>query len=210
MGHTYPDRASFRQALLETLGAEALARHGQHIMDQADQGRRRFDEKFTWLRRFQTDIERYAEFVDLIEMIETQLKHQGLHHQSAAEFEQSLQGRCWSAPAQQLKGEILAYVTKEGQQIPQPHKALATSDVLESLFGKYKARSATSPLREVGKTLLLLPLYTVQLTGQFIKNAMEAVSVIDVKRWAKEVLGPSSLAKRRAALKPPSKDTETA
>ena len=52
--------------------------------------------------------------------------------------------------------------------------------------------------------LLTIPVLTTELTCELVKTAMEAVPVLDVDKWADELLGKSSLSKRRmlsAALK---------
>jgi len=49
----------------------------------------------------------------------------------------------------------------------------------------------------MSKLVLIIPLCTAEITGQFIKKAMENVSIKDVEGWANCVLGKSALSKKR-------------
>jgi hypothetical protein len=72
---------------------------------------------------------------------------------------------------------------------------LGTSDVIESLFGKYKCSLEKSPDGEVGASVLALPLLTVDLTAELVHEALLTVSAQDVRSWADEIIGPSNLSK---------------
>jgi hypothetical protein len=78
------------------------------------------------------------------------------------------------------------------------------------IFGKYKHYTANSPLKEVGKMILTIPLCVTQITSQLVKKAMEYVSTMDVKKWADQVFGPSALSKRREAFKLKKRDIKVA
>ncbi len=72
---------------------------------------------------------------------------------------------------------------------------LGTSDVLESLFGKYKWFGEKAPDGEVAASVLALPLFTVDLTAELVQEALLSVSVQDVRSWVDEYIGPSNLSK---------------
>ncbi len=76
---------------------------------------------------------------------------------------------------------------------------------LPALFGSYKFFASKSPLKELGKMLLMIPLRTVKLSAEFVKDALEQVRATDVEDWSQELFGPSALAARRAALGSPKK-----
>jgi hypothetical protein len=46
-----------------------------------------------------------------------------------------------------------------------------------------------------------LPLCVTKITSQLVKDAMEFVNAMDVKKWADQVFGPSALSKRRTAFR---------
>ncbi len=72
---------------------------------------------------------------------------------------------------------------------------MGSSDVIESLFGKYKWFGEKAPYAEVGASVLALPVLTVELTAEMVYEAMLSVSVEDVRDWAAENIGRSTLSK---------------
>ncbi len=87
---------------------------------------------------------------------------------------------------------------------------LGSSDVIESLFGKYKNFSAARPLKEIGTIILTIPLCTVKITSDFVKQALETIRSLDVTAWAQAVLGSSMLSKRRTLSHTAATGTEVA
>jgi hypothetical protein len=98
-----------------------------------------------------------------------------------------------------------AYLKCESAGIDEGQVWLATSDVLESLFGKYKLFSQRSPLKEVSRWVLILPLLTVKIGRDMIRQALENVSTQRLERWVTEHFGPSAFARRKAAFGAPKK-----
>jgi hypothetical protein len=197
----YPDRASFSGAVRACIGEEAFAQHAAVICAAADQGRRYFQEKLGWLATYKDEIARYAEMLELVQRVQQQVKQRGLSQTSSVDFENSIKDKVLTVHGHHLKEQIIDYLTHEGGKIPDGETLLGTSDVIESIFGKYKQCTAHSPLKEVGKMILTIPLCVTKITSQLVKNAMELVRTIDVKRWADELFGPSALSKRRAAFR---------
>jgi hypothetical protein len=196
----YPDRASFSNAVCGCIGEEAFAKYGEIICEAADKGRRYFQEKLGWLTSYKDEIACYAEMIELVQIVQQQVKQEGLSQSSRIDFENSIKDKVLTAPAEQIKEEIIGYLTEEGGKIPAGEIRLGTSDVIESIFGKYKQHTAKSPLKEVGKMILTIPVFVTKITSDLVKRAMESVSTIDVKKWADQMFGPSALSKRREAF----------
>ena len=83
---------------------------------------------------------------------------------------------------------------------PTEGKWLGTSDIIESVFGKYKTFSQRASIKGVGKMVLTIPVFTGPLTPTKVGQAVEAVRCVDVNLWIKDNLGVSLFAKRRQAL----------
>ena len=88
------------------------------------------------------------------------------------------------------KGELLDfqqhiydYISAQSSHIKNEKTFLATSDVIESLFGKYKQFSARCPFKEMGQMLLTICLSTMNLTNSIVKNALETIRFADVEAW---------------------------
>jgi hypothetical protein len=196
----YADQAAFLEALEAHLGADTLAPHQARLCQAADRGRRRFNEALGWLGEFRTEIAEYAELIELVKLTQQILKTQGLNTHTAASLTQALAQRPWSVRAQRFSQGIHEYLRRHTHELPEQQNLLATSDVLESLFGHYKLFAERGPLNEAGHLVLTLPLRTVKLTAEFVKTALETVSTADLRRWASETFAPSALARRVTAL----------
>ena len=86
---------------------------------------------------------------------------------------------------------------------------LATSDVIESIFGKYKCFSQRCPLKDLRSMLLTIPLTTMNLTQDVITKALETVRGADLSQWINDVFGQSMLSKRKTLLAAANSDMKT-
>lgn len=166
-------------------------------------------DKLGWLVDYQQELIRWHQMTVLTRTIETQLKKIGINQQSLTKFEEN---KFEFTDSQLLNFQqlICDYVVTQSYHIQDKKTFLATSDVIESLFGKYKYFSARCPFKEMGQMLLTICLSTMNLTNNVVKNALEAISFADVEAWLAEVFGQSLLSKRKTLFSELIDDTETA
>jgi len=107
-----------------------------------------------------------------------------------------------------FRQNIVNYLIRETSKINNENTFLATSDVLESLFGKYKIFSERSPLKQISQSLLTIILSTTTLTTNVLKEALETIRFIDVETWVAQVFGSSALSKRKTLFSASLADTE--
>lgn len=195
---TYITQDAFTEELIALIGDEQVERMKSVIYPAAAQGQRQFEQKLGWVVAYKDDLEIYAQMSRLVTMAEEQVKHNGLNQQSYQTFENSFVDMTLSPRAKSLAEKIGRYLKTEGEQIPDGQTLLGTSDVIESIFGKYKYLSSECPIRDMGKMILTIPVLTTELTCELVKTAMESVQALDVEKWADKLLGKSSFSKRRA------------
>jgi len=190
----------FEQAMSGLLTEDVYQRHQQELRHLASIGRQRFDEKLGWLSGYASDLEKYQQMVDVIESTESQLKHEGLHNESAQRLLQKLDGIDFDERAKTLETQIMAYIdAQHGDAMPEQAR-LVSSDVIESVFGQYKQVGHSGCLQELGKMVLLLPLLVTEITADLVLQAMNSVKTSCVDEWANKTFGPSALALRNAAF----------
>ena len=106
-----------------------------------------------------------------------------------------------------LKQDITTYLTTERAKIPDSKTVWhASSDIIESMFGTYKARQATAPSHGVTPFVLFLPLLTKlnaekNLIDIDFSAALETVSMADLAAWNEAQLIENQLVKRRKIFK---------
>jgi hypothetical protein len=206
----FPHRQAFVQALKACLSATDFSEFGALIWHAADLGRRCFEEKLGWLQTYRDALEPFTQMLTLVRTLQHQLKHQGLNLQSKPDFIKQTSALTLSPRSEAFKAKLIDYLERETIALPADQSLLASSDIIESLFGKYKLFSEKSPLKHMGHLLLTLPLLTIKLTPELIKTALETISFADVEDWYRQHFGRSPLAKRRAVFQGITLDAEVA
>ncbi len=128
--------------------------------------------------------------------LETQLKTFGLNSRSGSLFKNRLLKLTSPSYLTPFKRKLFHYLESEMAKAPH-HMLLASSDILESIFGRYKYFSQRCSIKELRSLLLTIPLTTVDLTPQFIKDALTTVHSSDLSEWIHDVFGQSALSKRK-------------
>ena len=157
----------------------------------------RLQQKFGRLIDYQEQLEKWGTMVLLTRTLETQIKLFGLNKQSLEQFETQVAAMIVPSSLQSFLEKITAYLTREISLVQEDLTFLGTSDVLESIFGKYKRFSARSPLKDLRQMLLTIPLSTMTLTADVVRQALETVRGHELQQWLHQVFGQSMLSKRK-------------
>jgi hypothetical protein len=102
--------------------------------------------------------------------------------------------------------ECMAYLREEAGKLSTEESTWhISSDILESMFGAYKARKSPNALNGVTPYVLMLPLLTKvnPVSGCVrvdFKRALESVFLRDIDRWAEDNLSENLVVKRRKKL----------
>lgn len=202
IGTHYDTRAALCEAL-QAVGATALDDLDDTFWRVADRGYARFLEAFAWVLPYRARLPEWTQTIAVSKTIQTVLKTQGLSRATPAVVlaELAAQGPR-VAPVADFQTRVLQHIEHEATKLPAGATWLAASDIIESVFGHYKAFTARGPLKEVGRLVLLIPAFLCELTAPVIREAMTSVRTIDVERWVHTHLEPSMLARRRRALRP--------
>ena len=90
--------------------------------------------------------------VKMTRTVENHIKRSGLNQEIFSLIQQHLTVE--AIPLEGFSQKILEYLRQETSQIQLGETLLMTSDVLESLFGKYKQFLSRSPQKQIGQTFL--------------------------------------------------------
>ena len=128
--------------------------------------------------------------------LETIVKSHGLNPSSISLLQKALSSLSIPSSLLPFKSKLFDYLSTQLSSNP-PFSLLATSDILESLFGRYKHFSQRSPLKELRSLLLTIPLSTVKITRQFLRDGLTTVTNSDLSQWVNNTFGQSMLSKRK-------------
>jgi hypothetical protein len=163
-------------------------------------GQEEFAARFGWLQAYAERLREALQMVRLLEKAAQQIKHHGLDDQQVRQCARHLGGLRVSERVHALGRKVIAFLKEQVRAIRSGETLLSSSDVIESLFGKYKAVLERSPLCAITTMVLLVAALTSDRREATIRQAMEEVRAVEVKAWFASHGQPSLLAKRRAAL----------
>lgn len=178
--------------------AEMILQQKTESMSNAEA--ERFTDKLSWLQEYRQHIREWRMMLDILDAVKTEVKINGFRKQTKREFQKSIS--CMKINSLRLKDvrdEVFTYVESECAGITGVYPGC--SDIIESVFGKYKNFSGKSPMKEIGRSILTIPVFTSNVDYNEVKEAMESVSAKDVSTWLKENIGTSLLTRRKRAFK---------
>ena len=153
-------------------------------------------------------IDELWDVVHCVENIESICKNQGFSRDSWLQCQQEIKKNLISSNNRmmQLKCDILNFLKTEAT-ILESNDAVHnnSSDIIESVFGAYKARKSPNKLYGVTPFILFIPAQTQLLKAKngksyFFKERLERTRLKDINDWAKQNLSPNLVAKRTKIL----------
>ena len=191
----------FEQAQLPKLSAfEHLAPFSQHI-EWIDAGQLIFEQKFARLAKHKKFIQQLERTFNFIRKVKNTITTQGLSLDTIQQIEQYEQQLTFYPKwARNLFQSLNNYLIEEHAKFGICKKAkLICSDVIESIFGKFKAKINTQKLG-LHQAVLLIPLFCNQLSDQSIQQILQNNSYHKVQQWIQQMAGQSLFAKRLKAF----------
>lgn len=101
---------------------------------------------------------------------------------------------------QRVRQQLLDFVTTQAAKAQANERLLGSSEVLESVFGKFKRLEQEQAKSGFTGLLLSVAAMVSSTTSQVVQKALETVPTKTVLTWCKDYLGPSVQAQRREAF----------
>ncbi len=166
----------------------------------------RLEEKFGWLRGYKEPLRDWSEMQQVIDVTEDFVRRNGHYRGSAKDLKQRFEPISLGAQAQDLRDELVTFVSGESRKAKKGEHLPGSSEVLESAFGKFKEIEGNQSKRGFTGLLLALPAILGQLTAETVRQALESVKTQDVVQWIRDHLGQTEHSKRcmvYRAVRPP-------
>lgn len=122
------------------------------------------------------------------------LKSEGLNDETMKKCE-NLVEQSQSTPY--FKKEVKQYLQANWKEELGEDSLICTSDIIESVFGKYKNEMGKNPQNGITGSCLNIPSYGKQLSSQEILVALNKTKVIDLKEWKNENIKEQLLKKKK-------------
>ena len=178
--------------------------HLDHPQSKARQGitAERMNEKLGWVSEFEEDLASWNRCQQLINATIKFVNAEGVYRGAAERLKASLAetAREWpthcEASGAMMKGLVDHAVESESGLEP-GERGWGSTEILESLYAQYKRLEGQHSKGGFTGLLAALPALTVHWTADRVRDALERVSVQDMKDWVTANLG-QTLTSRRA------------
>ena len=157
---------------------------------------------FEWIKTHQGFLtNRLTKAFELTQEILGVLKNKGLSYQSIHEFLKICQQKAYKNIKDVLQ-RIRAFLQIEKSKLPNKTAIWhSCSDIIESMFGKFKYNLPTNPILGVTHSVLQLSLLRQPIEKLEIKQALESVSLSDLLQWKQEHLFDNQVVRKQKTLK---------
>jgi hypothetical protein len=166
-----------------------------------------FDQTVGWVRGFAGDLASWRGLLTSIETTRRQIGAEGLHLASGQALEPLLKGG--DARGRRFAARVCEFVKAQGARVPSGRRYVGCSDVIESIFGRYKCYLERSPAPRLGTNVVLFPLFVTRITVELVGQALKAVKHRRAQEFVRMLGGPSEN-RQRQELRPPRLATKPA
>jgi hypothetical protein len=160
----------------------------------------RLGEKLGWLPRFRPMLQLWGELLQLVEVTEHLVRTQGLTRRAPRHLRSLLAPLALTPRTQRVRAHLLAFVAEEALKAHPRERLLGSSEVIESVFGKFKRLEDTQAKSGFTGLGLTLSAMVARTTREVIQKALETVPTKCVLEWCKKTLGDSLQAQRKKAF----------
>ncbi len=147
--------------------------------------------RYGWLRAYEEDVARWLDQYDLVEKTIRRVRRHGLHAGTLAELEKEWGAESAQPGTKMVRGHMRAYVSKNVRPAEEGETLAGSSEVLESAFGKLKAKVGESGKGELTGLAMSLGAILGQHDEEDVRQALDAVPQKKAEGTISRLLGPT-------------------
>ena len=159
----------------------------------------RQEEKLGWLRPFRERLKDWSEMEQTIDAVLNFVRTQGLYRKAGKDLRKSLRKLAVGASAAQLRDDLTKFVDAQAKQLKTGERIPGTSEVIESVFGKFKTVERDQAKGGFTGLLLALAACVAERTQEVVHETLHKTRTREVVAWIKTKLGNTVGSKRRIA-----------
>lgn len=161
---------------------------------------RRLQEKLGWLRDYRDALYQWSVLLAIAETTEHYVRDEGYHPAAAEQLRQRLDGLGINAPAQAMETAAIEFVGEQSLAARPGEHLIGSSEVIESLIGKYKQLQGSHNRVGVTPMVLAFGAMIVHHSTDAVTAALGTIRTRDVLQWCREHLGFTLQSQRRYAF----------
>jgi hypothetical protein len=164
------------------------------------QARQWFDQKVGWVKDFAGELASWQGLLSIIEQTQQEVRERGLHAGLVRTLRRGL--ATIDERGQKFAGRVREFISIQCRRVPRGEVYLGCSEVIESIFGKYKSYLERSPSPSLGTNVLLFPLFVTEIDPKLVGEALATVKHRMIQGFTRH-LGVSSQRRLRLELRQP-------
>ncbi len=151
--------------------------------------RKKLRQKLGWLSEYRSALAAWTELLAVAEQAVRYVRKKGYHCHAAKELKSRLLLLARTPSGLRLQAGIVQFVKEQSRWVKKGRHLLGSSEVLESLLGKYKRIQGTHSKGGMTGSLLNIGAAVTHKTSDTLQQAFATVPVAAVGKWIRENLG---------------------
>ena len=166
----------------------------------------RMEAKLGWLREHADDLVRWNHCQEVIDRSLSVINRQGLDGRTGTLVNQSLreQNPNWrneNSSAARIGVQLIDWIEKSSSQLKAGERAWLSTEILESLFGRFKQMERQHSKGGFTRLIAALPTLCLRVTPTTVREAFLRVDCKETQNWIQTSLGSTLTARRNAAYR---------
>jgi hypothetical protein len=157
----------------------------------------RLEEKLGWLKDYRDALAEWSEWQAVVTTADSLIRRMGLYVGVARQLAKELHPLVTWGSSRDLARDLVAFVAAQAQPLQVGERLPASTEVLESCFGKLKVLEKDQAKNGFTGLVLSLGAMVWKTTTDIVHEAMNSCSVKAVQDWIQENLGITVQAQRR-------------
>lgn len=159
-----------------------------------------FKRLFGWLDAYQDELSEYCLMMHMGQETCRIIKQSGIGSESLGACRQMLNEIGRGQRLRRHASGIREYLNEVESKLRPGERLLGSSDIIESIFGKYKQLLERSPQKAITRLILAIGALTSKRTPDLVRRAMEAVDMKSVENWFSKYIGQSARSLKQQAF----------
>jgi hypothetical protein len=187
-GKEHPSEDVYKKALKEKCPNMPTGMEG-YLDEKKDLNETYLEEIMPEWQKHQGIHEEVTGMLRFTNAIQKHIKLEGLSKESMKDCQEIYEEAALKGVGRIAGGKVMEMLEEMAKDLKWNQRIIATSDVLESLNGKWKMLIEGSPTPALGCNALLMPALMGKLNTNEVKEALETITVEDVKEWRNGTFG---------------------
>jgi hypothetical protein len=170
--------------------------------------RKALEKKLGWLGEYREALYHWSVLLTIAETAEHYVRYEGYHTAAADQLRERLDGLGINAAARAMETATVEFVAEQSARARAGERLIGSSEVLESLIGKYKGLQGKHSRGGMTPQVLAFGAMVMEKTTETIRRGLAAIRTCDVLQWCQEHLGLSVQGQRSHAYQEQKPDTK--